>query len=527
MSKVKNILFIMADQLRWDYLSCYGHPHLKTPNIDSLAKNGVMFDWAYVQAPVCGPSRASYYTGRTVFSHGSTWNQVPLPIGELTIGDYLRQSGIRTGVVGKTHMRPDIEGMNRLGISKNTEIGLIVSEPGFDPYERDDGLHPNNQIKNSSKKLSYNQWLNKLGYDGENPWDSWANSSEGKNGEILSGWRLRNSNKPARIPEKHSETAFMTNRAIEFIEDSNDIPWFLHLSYIKPHWPYIAPAPYHNMYSSNQFYPVQRTDSEKKINHPVYKAFMENGISKTFSKDEVRETVLAGYMGLIKQIDDNLGRLFNFMEETKKMEDTMIVFTSDHGDYHGDHWLGEKELFHEQIVRVPMIIYDPTLSADKNRGVKEQRFIEAIDLLPTFLDAVESKVSKHRLEGQSLIPMIRGEKIDKWKDSIFCETDYSFNEARKILNLGASDARAFMIRNKKWKYIYYKGFPSQLFDLENDPDEFVDLGQSPDYVNIREEMKELLLQRIINRKNRVAATDEFVLKDRDYTKDNGIMIGVW
>ena len=527
MSKVKNILFIMADQLRWDYLSCYGHPHLKTPNIDSLAKKGVMFESAYVQAPVCGPSRASYYTGRTVFSHGSTWNQVPLPIGELTIGDYLRQSGIRTGVVGKTHMRPDIEGMNRLGISKNTEIGLIVSEPGFDPYERDDGLHPNNQIKNSSKKLSYNQWLNKLGYGGENPWDSWANSSEGKNGEILSGWRLRNSNKPARIPEKHSETAFMTNRAIEFIEESNDIPWFLHLSYIKPHWPYIAPAPYHNMYSSNQFYPVQRTDSEKKINHPVYKAFMENGISKTFSKDEVRETVLAGYMGLIKQIDDNLGRLFKFMEKTKKMEDTMIVFTSDHGDYHGDHWLGEKELFHEQIVRVPMIIYDPSSSADKNRGVKEQRFIEAIDLLPTFLDAVESKVSKHRLEGQSLIPMIRGEKIDRWKDSIFCETDYSFNEARKILNLGASDARAFMIRNKKWKYIYYKGFPSQLFDLENDPDEFVDLGQSPDYVNIREEMKELLLQRIINRKNRVAATDEFVLKDRDYTKDNGIMIGVW
>ena len=143
----------MADQLRWDYLSCYGHPHLKTPNIDSLAKKGVLFNSAYVQAPVCGPSRASYYTGRTVFSHGSTWNQVPLPIGELTIGDYLRQDGIRTGVVGKTHMRPDTEGMTRLGISKKTEIGLIISEPGFEPYERDDGLHPNNHIKNSEKKI--------------------------------------------------------------------------------------------------------------------------------------------------------------------------------------------------------------------------------------------------------------------------------------------------------------------------------------------------------------------------------------
>ena len=209
------------------------------------------------------------------------------------------------------------------------------------------------------------------------------------------------------------------------------------------------------------------------------------------------------------------------------MENTMIVFTSDHGDYHGDHWLGEKELFHEQIVRVPMIIYDPSKLADNNRGIKEKRFIEAIDLLPTFLDAVESKESKHRLEGQSLIPILRGEKISNWRESVFSEIDYSFNEARKILNIGASDARAFMIRNKKWKYIYYKGFPAQLFDLENDPDEFKDLGQSKDHSSIREEMKEILLKRIISRKNRIAATDEFVLKERDYTKEDGIMIGVW
>ena len=527
MNKVKNILFIMADQLRFDYLSCYGHPHLKTPHIDALAKKGVIFDSAYVQAPVCGPSRASYYTGRTVFSHGSTWNQIPLPIGELTIGDYMRQSGIRTGVVGKTHMRPDIDGMNRLGISKDTEIGLTVSEPGFEPYERDDGLHPNNHIKNSNKKLSYNEWLNKLGYEGDNPWDSWANSSEDESGNILSGWRLRNSNKPARVKEEHSETAFMTNRSMEFIQESGDKPWFLHLSYIKPHWPYIAPAPYHNMYSSNQFYPVHRSNTEKEIDHPVYKAFMENNISKTFSREEVRNTVLSGYMGLIKQIDDNLGRLFNFLEEKNYMNNTMIVFTSDHGDYQGDHWLGEKELFHEQIVKVPMIIYDPSNLSDNNRGVREKRYVEAIDLLPTFLEFVDSKVSKHRLEGQSLLPIIRGNEVPNWKNSVFSEIDYSFNEARKILNIGASDARAYMIRNDRWKYIYYKGFPPQLFDLKNDPDEFNDLGQSSDHKKIIDEMKDILLQRITNRKNRVAATDEFVLKERDYTKDDGIMIGVW
>jgi len=527
MGKIRNILFIMADQLRWDYLSCYGHSHLKTPNIDSVAKKGVLFESAYVQSPVCGPSRASYYTGRTVFSHGSTWNQVPLPIGELTIGDYLRKSGIRTGIVGKTHMKPDDEGMARLGINKDTEIGLIISEPGFEPYERDDGLHPNNQVKKYKKKLSYNDWLNKLGYDGDNPWDSWANSSEDKNGKILSGWKLRNSNKPARIPEKHSETSFMTNRAIEFIEESSDKPWFLHLSYIKPHWPYIAPAPYHNMFSQNQFNQVQRSEKQKENMNPVYRAFVETRVSKTFSKDEVRNTVMSGYMGLIKQIDDNLGRLFQFLDKKGNMKDTMIVFTSDHGDYLGDHWLGDKELFHEQIVRVPMIIYDPREKANKTRGHKEKRFIEAIDLLPTFLDAVGSKESKHRLEGSSLMPLINADKITNWKDAVFSEIDYSFNEARKILNLGASDARGYMIRNNEWKYIYFKGFPPQLFDLKNDPEEFEDLGQSKDYSKVRNEMRELLLKKLVSRKNRVAASDEFVLKDRDYTKDDDIMIGVW
>ena len=174
-----------------------------------------------------------------------------------------------------------------------------------------------------------------------------------------------------------------------------------------------------------------------------------------------------------------------------------------------------------------MIIYDPSNLSDNNRGTIEKRFVEAIDLLPTFLDSVESKVSRHRLEGQSLLPIIRGNKALNWKKSVFSEIDYSFNEARKILNIGPSDARAYMIRNNKWKYIYYKGFPPQLFDLKNDPDEFNDLGQSPKYSKIVDEMKDILLDRITNRKNRVAATDEFVLKDRDYTKEDGIMIGVW
>ncbi len=124
----KNILFIMCDQLRFDYLSCYGHEHLHTPNVDALAAKGIRFNNAYAQSPICGPSRMSFYTGRYVRSHGSTWNCTPLRIGEPTLGDHLNAIGVRNVLLGKTHMRADREGMKRLGIDCESEIGLFNAE---------------------------------------------------------------------------------------------------------------------------------------------------------------------------------------------------------------------------------------------------------------------------------------------------------------------------------------------------------------------------------------------------------------
>ena len=124
-----------------DYLSCYGHPRLATPHIDALASRGVRFTRAYVQSPVCGASRMSTYTGRYVQSHGASWNGFPLKVGEMTLGDYLRPLGVRTALVGKTRMEADVEGMQRLGIDPKSIIGVRVAECGFEPYERDDGLH--------------------------------------------------------------------------------------------------------------------------------------------------------------------------------------------------------------------------------------------------------------------------------------------------------------------------------------------------------------------------------------------------
>lgn len=166
MDKPKNVLWIMCDQLRWDYLSCAGHPHLHTPHIDALAARGVRFTNAYVQSPFCGPSRMSSYTGRYCRSHGATWNGFPLRVGEPTLGDHLRRIGVRPVIVGKTHMVADAEGMEWLGIEPGSTIGVHISECGFEPWERDDGLHPYSPY---SPNPTYDDWLRSKGLNSENP----------------------------------------------------------------------------------------------------------------------------------------------------------------------------------------------------------------------------------------------------------------------------------------------------------------------------------------------------------------------
>lgn len=525
MSQVKNVLFIMADQLRRDHLSCYGHPHLKTPTIDALAKRGVRFTQAHTSSPVCGPARMSLYTGRTAFSHGASWNFVPLHIGEFTLGDYIRPHGIRVALAGKTHMRPDLDGMQQLGISAGSDLGVLASECGFEPWERDDGEHPNQKF---NPDLAYNKWLLGHGYESPNPWNDFANSGRGPKGELMSGWALRHSIYPARIDKAHSETAYMTKRAIDFIDDAGDKPWVLHLSYIKPHWPYIAPDPYHNMFKDVAHAPANKHVKEKETTHPVYQAFMNMEVGQTFSRDDVRQTVLPAYMGLIKEIDDQLARVMDHLKQNKLWDNTLIVFTSDHGDYMGDHWLGEKELFHEPSVSVPLIIVDPDTRADATRGQVDDRLVEGIDILPTILEALNVKVPEQRIEGQSLLSKMRDRSDQQpWREAALSEIDYSYYQARIDLGIEPSQARAYMLKTNDWKYVYFKGFRPQLFDLKNDPLELEDLGESKNTQSIRSEFQGELLERLTDRRNRVTVSDDVVQERTAGAEKVGIIIGRW
>ena len=471
-----NILFIMYDQLRFDYLSCAGHPHLHTPHFDRVAAMGVRFSNAYVQSPICGSSRMCYYTGRYASSHGAHWNGFPLRVGEQTLGDHLRKIGMDCWLLGKTHMKADAEGMERLGLAPDSTIGARQAECGFDAWARDDGLWaygPDGYY--DEKRSPYNEYLKSKGYDGENPWADYANASISDD-QIASGWMFRNADQPANIREEDSETPWLTDQTIEFMQQTKG-PWCAHVSFIKPHWPYIVPAPYHNMYGPNHVPQARRHEVELEDPHPVLGAYQGNKVASAFQREDVRNKVIPAYMGLIKQCDDQLGRLLDHLEETDTLKDTMIVLTSDHGDYLGDHWLGEKDLFHEQSVKVPLIIYDPRASADATRGTVSDVLVESIDLAATFVEAAGGKVPDHIIEGRSLLPWLRGE-TPEWREFVISEYDYSATPQCVKLGLEPRDARLFMVFDGRYKMMHAEGgFRPMLFDLAEDPDEFHDLGK--------------------------------------------------
>lgn len=473
-----NILFVMYDQLRHDYLGCTGHPHLHTPNFDKVARRGVRFTNAYVQSPICGASRMSFYTGRYVSSHGAQWNGVPLRVGEHTLGDHLRRAGMGCWLIGKTHMSADVEGMARLGLSPDSVIGARQAECGFDTWIRDDGLWAEGPDGFYDRRRSpYNEYLRDKGYLAKNPWADFANAGMDEQGDIASGWLLGNADKPANIRQQDSETPWLTRRAIDFIDQARS-PWCAHVSFIKPHWPYIVPAPYHAMYGPNHVPQAIRNPRERDDPHPVYGAYMESRIARAFQRDEVRDKVIPAYMGLIAQCDDQLGVLLDHLRASGRMDDTVIVLTSDHGDYLGDHWLGEKDMFHDPAVKIPLIVCDPRPQADATRATTCDALVESIDLAATFVEIAGGTVPSHILEGRSLVPWLHGQ-TPAWRDFVISEYDYSATPQCVKLGLEPRDARLFMVYDGRWKLIHAEGgFRPMLFDLATDPEEFDDLART-------------------------------------------------
>jgi len=419
--------------------------------------------------------------------------------------------------------------MARLGLDPDSVLGARVAECGFDVFERDDGLRAEGPegFYDPDGAKRYNEFLAEKGYEGDNPWHDFANSGLDADGNVLSGWFLKNSSEAANIAEEDSETPYLTTRGMEFMQ-GHEGPWCCHLSYIKPHWPYIVPEPYASMYGPEHVLPVVRSDAERQNAHPVLKAFMDTKVGQAFSRQDIRETVIPAYMGLIKQADDQMGRLFDWMEQTGRMQDTMIVLTSDHGDFLGDHWMGEKTFFHDASTKMPLIIYDPSPEADATRGTTCDALVESIDLAPTFVQVAGGEVADHILEGHSLLPILHGQADRTPREAAICEYDYSASPIASRLDASVRDAVMFMVATKQWKLIHCEGGHRPiLFDLVNDPDELVDLGDSAEHADIIAQMYDQLFAWARRPSQRTTRSRQQLLDMRSKSRGTGVVIGIY
>ncbi len=425
-------------------------------------------------------------------------------------------------LVGKTHMRADLEGMGKRKIDPASVEGSLVAEAGFETYSREEGIYLDHWPAEKRFGADYNRYLRDRGYSGANPWHEWVNSVE-IDGEVVSGWMLEASPYPARVREEDSETPYLTNRAIECIDAMGDQPWCIHLSYIKPHWPYVAPAPYHGLFNANDVLPAVRSADERVTQNPVFAGFQRRRVSRSFSDEKVRVPVVAAYMGLVKQLDDQLGVLFAALKARGLFENTLIVFTSDHGDYLGDHWLGEKEFLHEPAIRVPLIIVDPREQTDAFRGSVSHALVESIDLLPTFVELGEGDPEHPRLEGISLLPLLSGGTIERRYS--FCEYDYATMRFRRELGQPIDKTGIVAVVGARWKMIACPGFEPLLFDLENDPGELENRSLDPQCAAIRNELEAALIDWAL-RPRRVTESDENVERRTDTQVTRGIKLGI-
>jgi arylsulfatase A-like enzyme len=283
------------------------------------------------------------------------------------------------------------------------------------------------------------------------------------------------------------------------------------------------------MYGAKDVQPAIRSEKERQEAHPVFAAYMDMRYSRNMARDEAREKVIPTYMGLIKQIDDQMGVLMQFLESRGLLDTTMIVFTSDHGDYLGDHWMGEKDLFHDQSAKIPLIVIDPSNAADGTRGTVNDALVEAIDLAPTFIEFFGGTPASHILEGRSLMPLLHGTRPADWRKVIFSEYDYAMQDVRLKLNQPIEQCRLFMVFDGRWKYIHSSGFRPMLYDLASDPQEFADRGEDPFCADVIARLQAALFDWALHPKMHVTISNEKIAAyaGGQMQVKGGILIGIW
>lgn len=469
-----NILFITADQWRGECLSRLGHPHVKTPALDALAADGVTFRRHFAQAVPCGPARACLYTGMYMQNHRSVLNGTPLDARHTNVAAEARKAGYEPALFGYTDISLD----PRHHKIENGYGGVL---PGMDPVCYVD---------------SYSgSWLPRLkekGYDTLNDPSLMFVPKKNYPGAEKKGKTFA----PAVYAEEDSNAAILVDAAIDYLSARGGSPWFAHLSFISPHPPFIAPEPYHNMYDANDMpLPVRRaTAEEEAAQHPWLEHYLYNQSATEYTfgaaprdnlslPDKELRQIKATYYGMMSEVDAQIGRLVHYLKQAGAYDNTLIIFTSDHGDNLGDHWALSKFTHFDQSFHIPLIVHDPSPAARQTDGTVVKAFTESIDIMPTILDGIGVEIPM-QCDGYSLLPFCQGEPPQDWRQEYHAEFDLRSpydGEGKPPLGLKMHQCMANVIRGERYKYVHFPTLPPLFFDLKKDPDEFQNLASEPAY----------------------------------------------
>ena len=478
MSAPMNILFITADEWRGECLSALGHPHVKTPHQDALAADGISFKSHYAQATPCGPSRTCLFTGMYMQNHRSVLNGTPLDARHTNVALEARKAGYKPALFGYTDISLDPRQYPPGDYVLKTYEGVL---PGMVPV--------------THLTSGWKPWLAHLKAQGyrlpANPKAMFAPQAPYPGAE--------NKGKtfaPASFKAEDSSTAFLVDEVIKYLSVRHDSPWFVNLSFLSPHPPFIVAEPFHDQYDAEDMpLPVrQETPEVEAAQHPWlgHYLFNQRGSGYTFGADsrdnlsiselDLRQ-IRATHYGMISEVDTEIGRLMEYLKKAGAYENTLIIFTSDHGGHLGDHWMFSKYSYFDQSFHIPLIVHDPSPGAGPGRGSVVEEFTESIDIMPTILEGIGVEIPA-QCDGHSLLPFCRGERPDGWRREYHAEFDlrspYKIEESPP-LGLEIKQCTVNIICGERYKYVHFAALPPLFFDLDEDPDEFHDLAADPAY----------------------------------------------
>ncbi|QUS54401.1 alkaline phosphatase family protein [Pseudovibrio brasiliensis] len=409
MQNKRNVLFIIIDQLRADCVLGDLADHVDLPNLRAFMEDSVTFTRHFSVTNPCGPSRASLLTGQYAMNHRSVRNGTPLRHDTPNIATEMRKAGYLPMLFGYTDTSQDPRAFH-------------PNDPAVRTYEYPmNGFHEMMEMR-LEMSFPWQSHLMNRGYTFDNYWDVYKPVSPDGQPPHL--------NDPALYAAEDSDTAFLTNAFLEMMPAYRQQSWFAHLTYIRPHPPLVAPAPYNTMYDP-QSLPLptrlEQPDDEQAL-HPFFTPTMQNSSAASFVEgfpdleptDENIRTLRAVYLGLATEVDHHVGRVVQFLKDTGQYDNTMVVITADHGEMLGDRHSWGKMTVYDAAYHTPLIIRMP----DGERGTQVTKVTESIDIMPTILEWVGQDLPSS-VDGKSLLPFLKGKTPEDWRTFSMSELDFA------------------------------------------------------------------------------------------------------